>query len=183
MRRRLTLLVAATTLLVLIAFLVPLALLVRQVAEDRAMSRATEVVQTIALLAGTSDDPALELAATGQDLPVSVFRPDGRVLGTAAPRTAAVRLAEVRRRSLTVTDGGDREIVYPVVTGDRTTVVRTVVPAADLTRGVSRAWLVLAGLGVAGQFPIINALGLTTVPDRMYEGSARMTMAAGAAIL
>lgn len=43
--------------------------------------------------------------------------------------------------------------------------------------------LVLAGLGVAGQFPIINALGLATVPDRMYEGSARMTMAAGAAIL
>ena len=43
--------------------------------------------------------------------------------------------------------------------------------------------LVLAGLGVAGQFPIINALALASVPDRMVEGSARITLAAGAAIL
>ncbi len=43
--------------------------------------------------------------------------------------------------------------------------------------------LVLAGFGVAGQFPIINALALSTVPDRMVEGSARITMSAGAAIL
>ena len=47
MRARLTLLVAATTVLVLLAFLVPMALLLRQVAADRALSRADDVVQTI----------------------------------------------------------------------------------------------------------------------------------------
>jgi signal transduction histidine kinase len=160
-RRRLTLLVAATTLLVLVAFLVPLALLVRQVAEDRAVSRATDVLQAIVPLVGTSDDTGLELAATAQDVPVTVFRPGGRVLGAPAPRTAAVRLAELRGRSLTVAAGADREIVVPVVTGGRTTVVRTVVPGNELTRGVAQAWLVLAGLGVA-----LVLLGLL-VADRL----------------
>ena len=161
MRRRLTLLVAATTLLVLVAFLVPLALLVRQVAEDRAVSRATDVLQAIVPLVGTSDDTGLELAATAQDVPVTVFRPGGRVLGAPAPRTAAVRLAELRGRSLTVAAGADREIVVPVVAGGRTTVVRTVVPGNELTRGVAQAWLVLAGLGVA-----LVLLGLL-VADRL----------------
>jgi signal transduction histidine kinase len=161
MRRRLTLLVAATTLLVLVAFVVPLALLVRQVAEDRAVSRATDVLQAIVPLVGTSDDTGLELAATAQGLPVTVFRPDGRVLGAPAPRTAAVRLAELRGRSLTVAAGPDREIVVPVVAGGRTTVVRTVVPGSELTRGVAQAWLVLAGLGVA-----LVLLGLL-VADRL----------------
>jgi signal transduction histidine kinase len=160
-RRRLTLLVAATTLLVLIAFLVPLALLVRQVAEAQALGRATDVVQTIVPLVGTSDETALELAAAGQELPVSVFLPDGRVLGAQAPRTAAVRLAEARRRSLTVDADGDREFVVPVVSGGRTTVVRTVVPSAELTRGVTQAWLVLAALGVT-----LVLLGLV-VADRL----------------
>ena len=62
MRARLTLLVAATTVLVLLAFLVPLALLVRQVAEDRALSRADDVVQTVVPLAGTGDRDAIRLA-------------------------------------------------------------------------------------------------------------------------
>ena len=161
MRRRLTLLVAATTVLVLIAFLVPLALLVRQVAEDRAMSRATGVVQAIVPLIGTSDETGLRLAAEGQELPVSVFLPDGRVLGAAAAASPAVRLARVRGESLTVAADGDREVVVPVVAGGRTTVVRTLVPAAELTRGVARAWLVLAGLGLA-----LVLLGLL-VADRL----------------
>ncbi len=161
MRRRLTLLVAATTVLVLIAFLVPLALLVRQVAEDRALRRATDVVQAIVPLVGTSDETGLQLAASGQDLPVSVFLPDGRVLGSAAETSPAVRLARLRGESLTVDADGDREIVVPVVAGGRTTVVRTLVPAAELTRGVTRAWLVLAGLGLA-----LVLLGLL-VADRL----------------
>ena len=161
MRRRLTLLVASTTLLVLIAFLVPLAVLVKQITEDRALSRATVVVQAIVPLIGTSDANAIRLAVTGQPVPVTVFLPDGQVLGTTADRTPAVRLAEARGRSLTVADGGDREIVVPVVSGGQTTVVRTVVTADELTRGVTQAWLVLAALGIA-----LVLLGLL-VADRL----------------
>jgi signal transduction histidine kinase len=149
MRRRLTLLVAATTCLVLIAFLVPLALLVRQVTEDRAISRANDVLQTIVPQIGTSDPASLALTVQGLPLPVSVFPPDGPVLGAAAERTPAVRLAQANGRSFTVDTDAGREIVVPVLSGDATYVLRTVVPAGELTSGVARSWLVLLGLVVA----------------------------------
>ena len=167
MRGRLTLLVAATTLLVLIAFLVPTALLVRQVAENRAMSRAGDVVQTLVPLVGTSSAEQLALAVTAQPLPVSVFLPDGQVLGVQAPATAAVRLASSQNRSLTVENGNDREIVVPVRAGGRTTVVRAVVSGAELTRGVSQAWLVLGGLGLT-----LVLFGLL-VADRLAKNLVR----------
>jgi len=160
MRGRLTLLVAATTCLVLIAFLAPLALLVRQVAEDRAISRANSALQTIVPLVGARADE-LALAVQGQPVPVSVFAPTGEVIGQDAAPTPAVRLAAAKGESFTVTTGAGREIVVPVVSGRDTWVVRTVVPAAELTRGVTRAWLVLAGLGVA-----LVLLGLL-VADRL----------------
>ncbi|RZU52996.1 signal transduction histidine kinase [Krasilnikovia cinnamomea] len=161
MRRRLTLLVAATTCLVLLAFLVPLALLVRQVAADRAVSGADDVVRAIVPLVGTSDSTELELSLSGVAVPVSVYLPDGRVLGAPAAETAAVRLARADGQSFTVDGAGGREIVVPVVTAQGTAVVRTVVPRAELTRGVTKAWLVLAGLGAA-----LVLLGLL-VADRL----------------
>jgi signal transduction histidine kinase len=161
MRRRLILLVAATTCLVLIAFLVPLALLIRQVAEDRAVGRADDVLQAIVPQIGTSDPAALALTVEGLPLPVSVFPPDGPVLGQAAERTPAVRLAQLTARSFTVDTDAGREIVVPVLSGGETYVLRTVVPADRLTSGVGRSWLVLAGLGLA-----LVALGLV-VADRL----------------
>jgi signal transduction histidine kinase len=149
MRRRLTLLVAATTCLVLLAFLVPLALLVRQVAADRAVSGADDVVRAVVPLVGTGDSTQLELALSGMSVPVTAYLPDGRVVGTPAPETAAVRLARVDEQSFTVDGPAGREIVVPVVTARGTAVVRTVVPRAALTDGVAQAWLVLAGLGIA----------------------------------
>ncbi|GAB1690493.1 ATP-binding protein [Krasilnikovia sp. M28-CT-15] len=161
MRRRLTLLVAATTCLVLLAFLVPLALLIRQVAADRAVSAADDVVRAIVPLVGTSDSTQLELSLSGVSAPVTVYLPDGRVLGTPAPETPAVRLARADGQSFTVDGPDGREIVVPVVTAQGTAVVRTVVPRAELTRGVTKAWLVLAGLGAA-----LVLLGLL-VADRL----------------
>ena len=161
MRARLTLLVAATTVLVLLAFLVPLAVLVRQVAEDRALSRADDVVQTVVPLAGTGDRDAIRLAVTAQPVPVSVFLPDGTVLGAQAERTPAVRLAAAGGRALTVAVDDGRELVVPVVGVAGRTVVRTVVSDEELRRGVDRAWLTLAALGLA-----LVLLGLV-VADRL----------------
>ncbi|MEV6302437.1 HAMP domain-containing sensor histidine kinase [Actinoplanes sp. NPDC051861] len=161
MRQRLTLLVAGTTLLVLLAFLVPLAVLVRQVAEDRALSRADDVVQTIVPVAGAGDVTALRLAVTAQPVPVTVFLPDESVLGTPAAPTAAVRLAAESGRALTVVTDDGQEVAVPVLGAGGTTVVRTVVTDAELTRGVTRAWLTLAALGLA-----LVLLGLL-VADRL----------------
>jgi signal transduction histidine kinase len=162
MRRRLTLLVAATTVLVLIAFLVPLALLVRQVAADRAISRANDQVRAVVPLVGTSRAGELALSVESLSPLVSVYLPDGTVVGAPAAATDAVVLARSSRESFTVAGGSGREIVVPVVlAGGGTAVVRTVVPGAELTRGVGQAWLVLAGLGVA-----LVLLGLL-VADRL----------------
>jgi signal transduction histidine kinase len=161
-RSRLTLLVAATTCLVLIAFLVPLALLVKRVAENDATSRATVRLQTVAAVVGTQaepDDVAGVIAVQGA--PISVFLPDGTVLGTDAPRTAAVRLAAAGGEALSVDTAEGREIVTPVRVGDQATVVRVVVPSDELRAGVVRAWLVLAALGLA-----LILLGLL-VADRL----------------
>ena len=162
MRRRLTLLVAATTVLVLIAFLVPLALLVPQVAADRAVSSADEAVRAIVPLVGTSSAADLQLSLAGLSVPVTVYPPgDAPPLGADAPRTPAVRLAAQRRDSFTVESPAGREIVVAVLAGDGTAVVRTLVPRADLTHGVTQAWLVLAALGLA-----LVLLGLL-VADRL----------------
>ncbi|MDT5039570.1 MAG: hypothetical protein QOE51_555 [Actinoplanes sp.] len=162
MRRRLTLLVAATTLLVLIAFLVPLALLVPQVAADRAVGRADDAVRAIVPLVGTSPADQLQLSLAGLPVPVTVYLPgDAAALGTQAPRTEAVRLAAQRNESFIVDGPAGREIVVPVLAGNGTAVVRTVVPRAELTRGVTKAWLVLAALGLT-----LVLLGLV-VADRL----------------
>ncbi|MEV0605576.1 HAMP domain-containing sensor histidine kinase [Polymorphospora rubra] len=171
MRRRLSLLVAATTILVLVAFLVPLALLLRSVAQDRAVGAATAEMQGIVAAVGAADPDTLRLsaeqvaAASGQ--PVTIFLPDGSVLGTPAPRTPAVELA-ARGRSFTAESDGGHEIVVAVQgRPDGTAVVRTFVPDAELTRGVTRAWLVLAGLGAT-----LVLLGLL-VADRLARNLVR----------
>lgn len=165
MRRRLALLVAATTCLVLVAFLVPLALLVRDVARDRAVAGATTSIQALIAVVGTADETSLRLsveqvaASTGR--PVTVFLADGTVLGTPVPRSTAVELA-ARGRSRTVGTAAGNEIVVAVQRRDEgTAVVRTFVTTAELRRGVGRAWLVLAALGVA-----LMLLGLV-VADRL----------------
>jgi len=164
-RRRLTTLVAATTTLVLVAFLVPLALLLRTVAQDRAITAATADVQSIVALVGTADADSLQLTvdqlSATADRPVTVYLPDGTVLGDQVDVTPAVRLASTGR-SLTATDGQGREILVAVQgRDDGTAVIRTFVPAAELDRGVARAWAVLAGLGV-----VLILLGVL-VADRL----------------
>jgi signal transduction histidine kinase len=161
MRLRLTLLVGGTTLLVLLAFLVPLAVLVRQVAADRALSRADDVVQTIVPVAGAGDLNALRLAVTAQPVPVTVFLPDRTVIGAPASPSPAVRLAAARRSALTVVTDDGQEVAVPVSVDGGTLVVRTLVTEAELTRGVNRAWLTLAALGLA-----LILLGLL-VADRL----------------
>ncbi|MFK0024754.1 sensor histidine kinase [Streptomyces sp. NPDC090798] len=166
MRRRLTLLVGATMCLALLAFVVPLALLLRTVAQDRAVVAASADVQSLVSLVGTADPDTLRFSvehmAAGSRGPVTVFLPDGSVLGTPAPRTSAVRLAARVGVSRTVERPDGREIVVAVLgRQDGTAVIRAFVPAAELTRGVTQAWLVLVGLGVA-----LLLLGLL-VADRL----------------
>ncbi|GAB3214153.1 Signal transduction histidine kinase [Marinactinospora thermotolerans DSM 45154] len=153
MRRRLTLLVGATTSLILVAFLVPLALLVQRVAYDRALSSASLEARTLSVFAATGNEDALRQVVqktnTSEPFPVTVYRPDGSVIGEPAPESDAVRLAR-RGQTLNVElpDGGI-EVLFSVGARDGTSVTRVYVAEEHLRAGVYRAWLILALLGVA----------------------------------
>ncbi len=171
MRRRLLLLTAATMSLVLVAFLVPLALLLRDVAEDRAVQSATSSAQSLAITTATTGREALALNvarvnADGQQ--ITVFLPDETTLGTEAPRTDAVELAFAESRSFSVAGSDGREIVFAAQDpAGETAVIRAFVGADEMRAGVTRAWLVLAGLGVA-----LLVLGVV-VADRLAGGLIR----------
>ncbi|MEU5720752.1 HAMP domain-containing sensor histidine kinase [Micromonospora sp. NPDC047738] len=171
MRGRLALLVAAVSVLVLTAFLVPLALLLRTVAADRATVQATAEAQSLVPVVGTADPDTIRLTveqrAADSGRPISVYLPDGTVLGTPVPRTPAVALA-ARGQSLTIESADGREVVIAVRGRDAGTgVIRTVVPRSELTAGVTRAWLVLALLGV-----LLVLVGLA-VADRLARTLVR----------
>ncbi|MEV0806675.1 HAMP domain-containing sensor histidine kinase [Micromonospora sp. NPDC050200] len=171
MRRRLALLVASVSVLTLVAFLVPLALLVRTVAEDRATVRATADAQSLVPVVGTAELDivriTVEQLVADSGRPVTVFLPDGTVLGAAAPRTPAVALA-ARGQSLTAESDGGREVVIAVQgRPEGAAVIRTVVPRAELTAGVTRAWTVLALLGA-----LLVVVGLV-VADRLARSLTR----------
>ncbi|MEV0232401.1 HAMP domain-containing sensor histidine kinase [Nonomuraea sp. NPDC050786] len=172
MRRWLALLVAATTSLVLIALLVPMALLIRAVAENGAMSRATAAAESVALAVGTPD---LALAVEQVSRPVTVFLPDGRTVGAPAPRTDAVRLAATGR-SVTAVASGGREVLASTQSPGGTAVIRVFVPDAELTKGVREAWLALLVLGLAlVVLGIVLADRLALAVTRPVDGLARVS--------
>src|SRR5438477_8133965 len=114
MRRRLALMAAATTSMVVLAFVVPLGLLVRDMASERAMSKATLEAQSLVSVL-TAVDPAARagvVTAFRQHTSdrVSVFLPDGSVLGDAAPIDTGVTDA-MRGRAFTRDRDGNREVL------------------------------------------------------------------------
>lgn len=149
MRRRLALLVAATTALTLVAFVVPLAILIRIIVADLALASATDEARSLSALVAAHPDAGQVRQAIPIYLPVTVFLPGHGPLGSPSPRTQAVRFAEQGGGSFTVLDPGGREIVVSVqgVPGG-TAVIRKFVTNAELTRGVAEAWLILAALGI-----------------------------------
>lgn len=156
----------------LIAFLVPLALLLRQVAQDRATVRATADIQNLVAAVGT-DDPAglqqtVEQFAATSPRPVTVFLKNGTVLGIPQARTPAVDLAGLGQSLTVESDGGGREIVVAVQGREEgTAVIRTVVTPDEGRAGVARSWGVLFGLGA-----LLVALGVV-VADRLARNLVR----------
>jgi signal transduction histidine kinase len=151
MRWRLTLLVAATTSAVVLAFLVPLTLLLRSLAEERTIATVTTEAQNLAALAATAGGGAARSELEAVDRvrlgTVTVFLPNGTVIGKAGndPNVAKAKQA------VAFTSRSDgRAVVYaPVVgQGGNVTVVRTEISSSELHRGVDRATWILAGLGL-----------------------------------
>jgi signal transduction histidine kinase len=155
------LLVGATSSLVLVAFLIPLAVLVRSAAADRTLSSVVVEVQTFAPTVVTTGDvaslqQAVAAANTDNPHPLTVYLPGGAVVGPAVPASTAVTQA-AGGQSLTAAVPGGQEIVIAVAgLPAGTAVIRTFVPNSELYAGVGRSWLILGLLG-------IGLLGLSLV--------------------
>jgi len=171
-RVQLNLLVAATTSLVLLAFLVPIGLLLRSSAEQRAVATASTQAQAAAALVALGQTPHL---ATGPaEARLTVFYADGRRAGAAASPSQSVELAR-RGQAFTARADGGIEVLVPVQGLEAgTAVVRAFAPDELLHQGVLRAWGALAGLGVA-----LFALSLVFA-DRMGRRLVRSVTALAA---
>ncbi|MGY0485729.1 sensor histidine kinase [Streptomyces sp. WG-D5] len=158
MRRTLLLLTAATTALVLTALLVPLTLLTRSHAADRATAEATARAQWVAAAMGPTLHSAGERAGAEQAVESvnSTSRPDtslifadGRVIGAPAAVTDAVRLARAGRAFTYEAPGGGRQVLVPVQGAEGgTAVVQVTLTNGQLYDGMLSSWLTLAGIGV-----------------------------------
>jgi signal transduction histidine kinase len=157
MRLRVILLVVATSSLVLISFLVPLALVLRTLATDHAISTATAQAQSVAPLVTALTSGELTTAELGLTLdqvnaqtgtPITVFLPSGTELGQPAPRSAAVQLAQKSRSFTAQTAGGEDVLVAVGGLPGGSAVIRTFVPDSVLRHGVARAWLLLSCVGL-----------------------------------
>ena len=157
MRTRLILLVGATSSLILLAFLVPLAVLVHSAASDRAVNNAVVEAQALAPVVAVADPATLTVAVEHANAagthPLTIFLPDGRIVGAPARRTAAVETAAAGRSVTVPTDGGEEVALTVAGLAQGNAVIRTVVPGAELRAGVARAWTALGLLG-AGLFAV-----------------------------
>jgi signal transduction histidine kinase len=152
MRLRVILLVIATSSLVLVSFLVPLALVLRTLAADRAISAATAQAQSMAPLVTTLEPASLRLTVDQVNAdtrnPVTIFLPSGTELGQPVPVSPAVLLARHGRSFSAQAPGGEQVLVAVQGLVGGPAVIRTFVPGAVLRHGVTRAWMLLGAVGL-----------------------------------
>ena len=150
MRRRIVLYGTATTAAVVIAFLLPLTLLVRTLVADRALDAARQEAQGIAVVAAADDGSIDEVVATNNAEGVrstTVFLPDGTVVGAPAAVTASVELARTGQ-AFTADTAGGKEVLLPVEGPSGLSVIRVFVPSDVMTQGVGVASVSLLGVGI-----------------------------------
>jgi signal transduction histidine kinase len=151
-RRRLAIVLMATTGLVVVSLLIPLGLAVRTIPRDRALNRARLLSLSVAQAMGVVPDPTRLKALVTQtsDLNeggVSVLMSDGTQVGTpfmVDPTTTEA----INGTSLELKTQHGVQLLTPVVNSTGISVVGVFVPDDVMTRGVYGAWLVLGALGL-----------------------------------
>ncbi|MFI1156503.1 sensor histidine kinase [Streptomyces sioyaensis] len=176
----------AVTTMVVVAFAVPLGLVVKELARDRAYGSAERQAATIGpVLAITTDRTQLERAVasaeTGPGGRIGVHVPASGRNGPAeigARRAAEADVAaavKLGRASISPVHGGSA-LLQPTAVASGIAVVEVFVPDAALTNGVTTAWAVLAGVGLAlviGSVAVADRLGTRLVrPAQRLAGAA-----------
>lgn len=152
MRRRLVLLSLATTVLVVVAFVLPLGLLVRRQAAESAKVGAERDAQSVAslvALAMVDSHPDAVAGAVGELPDGTIVVIGGEVLGE--PRSGQGSLVAQAAETATTVAGdvaGGWEIALPVIGPTGVAVVDSHATAAEMTAGVATAWALLAVLAL-----------------------------------
>jgi signal transduction histidine kinase len=195
MRRTLALVSAAVTSMVAIAFLIPLAVIVRDVARDRAF--------TSAQLAGAAIEPVLAVTASRATLeraiastqageagqlavylagpePADRLRGGTLVGGPQHASDAELGRAVTAAESFTAQAPGGYVVLQPVALGaGRLAVTEVYLPASEVSSGVAASWAVMTAVAVA-------LIGVSVlVADRLatrITGPARALADAAAAL-
>ncbi|GAA3395320.1 HAMP domain-containing sensor histidine kinase [Streptomyces roseoviridis] len=179
----------AVTVMVVVAFAVPLGLVVKEMARDRAFSNAERRAAGLApVLAITTDRRQLERAVATTDdgaegrlavhLPAA-GEPDGRGEEIGSSRVSDEDLATTRalgRATIAEVPGGSALLQPTAVSSGRVAIVELFVPEGEVSNGVATAWLVLAAVGLAlivGSVAVADRLGL-----RMVQPAQRLARAA-----
>jgi signal transduction histidine kinase len=169
MRKRLALLSLAVASLVVVAFLLPLGILLRNQAHSRALAGAERDAQSVAAAlavagfgaSGESIDTAFAetvLNAFGNPDGLSIIFDERNIVGTEVIWSPSIEQSQRGAAFTAKTDDGV-EVLVPVLVPDPVlspgvpgveaiVVVRAFVTDDDLTQGVRLAWAMVLGLGV-----------------------------------
>jgi signal transduction histidine kinase len=168
----------AVTVMVVVAFAVPLGLVVQEMASDRAFSNAERQAATIGPTLSITTDPvqlrkAVESTQTGAAGRMAVHVPavgGSQAVEVGTGRAAARAVEETRKqgRAMTVPLArGGSALLQPTALGSGDiAVVEIYVPEAEVSNGVGTAWLVLSGVGLAlvvGSVAVADRLGARLV--------------------
>ncbi|MDX2622452.1 HAMP domain-containing sensor histidine kinase [Streptomyces sp. WI03-5b] len=179
----------AVTAMVVIAFAVPLGLVIKEMARDRAFSDAERQAATIGpTLTITTDREELTRAVLSTEpggrgrlaVHVPAAGTDGSVLEIGTRRATREDLETVGasgRASIADVPGGS-VLLQPTALGSGgIAVVEVFVADDDVSHGVGTAWLVLAGVGIAlivGSVAVADRLGVRMVqPAQSLAGAAQ----------
>lgn len=181
MRRQLIAVFVAISVMVAIAFVIPLGFLVRSTAEDRALDAARTDAAAIvpALVSGSTRDQietAAGATASGRQGRLTVLTSTGWTIGPDIEMSDRLDAALSRGTSSIGPVDSGVEVVTAVATGpNELSAIRVFVPEADLHRGQWTAWAALAGVALA-------LVGLSVlVADRLARSIVKPTQQLAAA--
>ncbi|MFI1397659.1 sensor histidine kinase [Streptomyces sp. NPDC020681] len=179
----------AVTVMVVLAFAVPLGLVIKEMARDRAFSNAERQAAAIGpTLSITAERGPLERAvmstqagAAGRmavHIPAS-GEPGSVPVEIGQRRAARIDLATTQRlgrASITDVVGGSALLQPTAIGTGQIAVVEVFVPEGEVSNGITTAWLVLAVVGIAlvvGSVAVADRLGIRMVqPAQRLAGAA-----------
>ncbi|MFE6283268.1 sensor histidine kinase [Streptomyces sp. NPDC057877] len=178
----------AVTAMVVVAFAVPLGLVIKEMARDRAFANAEREAAAIApALSITTDRDQLErvVASAGSDDGMAVHIPaaeDAEAVEIGRRRATAEDIEATREmgRASTARVPDGSALLQPVaLSSGQIAVVEVYVPDAAVGKGVGTAWAVLAGVGLAlivGSVAVADRLGVRMVQpaQRLVKGAREL---------